>query len=125
MKIYYGYGKPIEVSDEWHDILIAEDHNLDNHERTETRRHCSLGEDNTPMHGSLENEMTLRDFRERALSEPAEITKEELRGIIAAKAESGFRTEVKALLKKHGSGNLTSVPPENYATLKADAEALQ
>ena len=56
--------------------------------------------------------------------ETAEITKEELRGIIAAKAESGFRTEVKVLLKKYGSGNLTSVPPENYAALKADAEAL-
>jgi RNA polymerase sigma factor (sigma-70 family) len=42
MKIYYGYGQPIEVTDEWNDILLSEDRQERNGDQTETRRHCSL-----------------------------------------------------------------------------------
>ena len=68
MKIYYGYGQPIEITDEWHEILIAEDHDLENHERTETRRHSPHDLFELPSLFSLESEVALRDFRKRAVA---------------------------------------------------------
>ena len=42
MKTYYGYGEPIEVSDEWSEILLAADREITNNDKQQTRRHCSL-----------------------------------------------------------------------------------
>ena len=55
-------------------------------------------------------------------------SKEDVRGILAAKAsEAGgrFRTEVKALVRKYGNGgNLTDVPTEHYSDLVKEVEGL-
>ena len=42
MKIYTGFGNPIEVTDEWYEILIDRDRIIYNNDQSETRRHCSL-----------------------------------------------------------------------------------
>ena len=42
MKIYTGFGSPIEVTDEWFDILIDCDRIIYNNDQAQTRRHCSL-----------------------------------------------------------------------------------
>lgn len=55
-------------------------------------------------------------------------SKEDVRGILAAKAnEAGgrFKTEVKALVKKYGNGgSLTDVPEESYPALIKEVEGL-
>lgn len=52
------------------------------------------------------------------------VTIEEVRAVLSAKMEAGKRKEVKALLMKYDSGKLSGVKPEDYAALKAEAEAL-
>lgn len=52
------------------------------------------------------------------------VTIEEVRAVLSAKMEGGKRKEVKALLMKYDSGKLSGVKPEDYAALKAEAEAL-
>lgn len=55
-------------------------------------------------------------------------SKEDVRGILAAKvAEAGgrFKTEVRAIVRKYGSGgSLTDVPAENYPDLVKEVEGL-
>ena len=53
-----------------------------------------------------------------------EISIEEVRALLASKAQAGKRREVKELLLKYDSGRLSGVKPEDYAALMADAEAL-
>lgn len=52
------------------------------------------------------------------------ISIEEIRAVLASKAQGGKRREVKELLLKYDSGKLSGVKPEDYAALMADAEAL-
>ena len=52
------------------------------------------------------------------------VTIEDVRAVLSAKMEAGKRKEVKALLMKYDSGKLSGVKPEDYAALKAEAEAL-
>lgn len=59
-----------------------------------------------------------------AAVEAPSITIEEVRAVLSAKMEAGKRKEVKALLMKYDSGKLSGVKPEDYAALKAEAEAL-
>lgn len=60
--------------------------------------------------------------------ETTHYSKEDVRGILAAKAnEAGgrFKTEVKALVKKYGNGgSLTDVPDESYPALIKEVEGL-
>ena len=50
---------------------------------------------------------------------------EEVRGILAEKARSGFRAEVKALLTAHGFKQLSDITdPSLFAALVAEAEEL-
>ena len=50
---------------------------------------------------------------------------EEVRGILAEKARSGFRAEVKALLTAHGFKQLSDITdPSVFAALVAEAEEL-
>ena len=56
--------------------------------------------------------------------EKKEISIEEVRAVLATKTQAGKRREVKELLLKYDSGNLSGVKPENYAALLADAEEL-
>lgn len=55
---------------------------------------------------------------------PAKVwTLEEVRAILAEKARKGYRSEVKALLSKHGAAQLSDISDsEVLATLVAEAE---
>lgn len=55
---------------------------------------------------------------------PKEITKEQVRGILAAKSSAGYSDEVRALLAKYGAKQLKQVDPKDYADLIKDAEAI-
>ncbi len=51
-------------------------------------------------------------------------TKEDIRGVLAAKSAAGFKKEVKELLKKFGAQQLKQVKPEDYAALLKEAEVI-
>lgn len=61
----------------------------------------------------------------KAPAEPApSYTKEDVRGVLAAKSAAGFKKEVKELLEKFGAQQLKQVKPEDYATLLKEAEVI-
>lgn len=49
-------------------------------------------------------------------------SKEEVRGILAGKSAKGYGKEVKALLSKYGADKLSTLNPEHYAAVVAEAE---
>ncbi len=51
-------------------------------------------------------------------------TKEEARDILIAIRAKGFNDQIRAILTKHGYEKFTSVPPEEYPAIIAEAEAL-
>lgn len=53
-----------------------------------------------------------------------QITIEQVRAVLAAKSQEGKTREVKALLMKYDAGKLSSVKPEDYASLIKEAEVL-
>jgi hypothetical protein len=53
-----------------------------------------------------------------------QITIEQVRAVLAAKSQDGKTREVKALLMKYDAGKLSSVKPEDYASLIKEAEVL-
>lgn len=53
-----------------------------------------------------------------------QITIEEVRAVLAAKSQEGKTREVKALLMKYDAGKLSSIKPEDYASLLKEAEVL-
>ena len=58
-------------------------------------------------------------------AEPAPTyTKEDVRGVLAAKSAAGFKKEVKELLEKFGAQQLKQVKPEDYAALLKEAEVI-
>lgn len=66
-----------------------------------------------------------------AESQPAPVGKkdktyafEDIRGLLAEKARSGGREEVKALLQKFGAARLSDVDPANYGALAVEAEKI-
>ena len=52
-------------------------------------------------------------------------TLEEVRGILADKASSGFREAVQALIKKHGANRLSDIDPSEYDVLIKEARGLK
>ena len=52
-------------------------------------------------------------------------TLEEVRGILADKASSGFREAVQTLIKKHGANRLSDIDPSEYDALIKEARALK
>ena len=59
------------------------------------------------------------------LPEAKTFTKEEVRSVLAGLAQNGYREESKALVRKYADGgSLTDVPPECYADLILEAEAI-
>ena len=52
------------------------------------------------------------------------VTLEQVRAVLAEKSHDGFTADVRALLQKYGAEKLSSVDPEKYADLLADAEVL-
>ena len=66
--------------------------------------------------------------KEEPTPEPPKIhtpTLEEVRGILADKASSGFREAVQALIKKHGANRLSDIDPSEYDALIKEARALK
>lgn len=51
-------------------------------------------------------------------------TKEDVRGVLAAKSAAGFKKEVKELLERFGAQQLKQVKPEDYAALLKEAEVI-
>lgn len=52
------------------------------------------------------------------------ITLEQVRAVLAAKAQAGKQPEVKALITKHGGQKLTDLKPSCYEDLLKEAEVL-
>ena len=52
-------------------------------------------------------------------------TLEEVRGILADKASSGFREAVQSLIKRHGVGRLSDIDPTQYDALIQEARAIK
>ena len=50
---------------------------------------------------------------------------EEVRGILADKASSGFREMVQTLIKKYGANRLSDIDPSKYDALIKEARALK
>ena len=62
---------------------------------------------------------------EAAKAEPApSYTKEDVRGVLAAKSAAGFKKEVKELLEKFGAQQLKQIDPKDYAALLKEAEVI-
>lgn len=62
---------------------------------------------------------------EEAPAAPApSYTKEDVRGVLAAKSAAGFKKEVKELLEKFGAQQLKQVKPKDYAALLKEAEVI-
>lgn len=60
-----------------------------------------------------------------AKTEPAPTyTKEDVRGVLAAKSAAGFKKEVKDLLEKFGAQQLKQIDPKDYAVLLKEAEVI-
>ena len=49
---------------------------------------------------------------------------EEVRAVLAEKANAGYIAEVKALIRERGAGRLSEVEPAEYPVLLAEAESL-
>lgn len=56
--------------------------------------------------------------------EPKTYSKEDVRGILSGKSASGYGKEVKSLLAKYGADKLSTLNPDNYAAVVAEAEAI-
>lgn len=56
---------------------------------------------------------------------PQTLTLEEVRGILADKASSGFREAVQTLIKKHGVNRLSDINPSVYDALIAEVRVLK
>jgi len=52
-------------------------------------------------------------------------TLEEVRGILADKASSGFREAVQMLIKKHSANRLSDIDPSEYAVLITEVRAIK
>ena len=60
----------------------------------------------------------------KAEAEAVKPTLEDVRKVLTEKSRNGKTSEVKALLKKHGSNRLSEVYPDDYEDLLKEAEGL-
>lgn len=58
-------------------------------------------------------------------TKPQAPTLEEVRGLLADKASSGFREAVQSLIKKHGANRLSDIDSAEYAVLITEVRALK
>ena len=56
---------------------------------------------------------------------PQPPTLEEVRGILADKASSGFREAVQTLIKRRGASRLSDIDPSEYAALMKEVRELK
>ena len=66
----------------------------------------------------------LEEKKEAPVKEEKTYSKEEVRGVLAGKSAKGYGKEVKALLSKYGADKLSTLNPEHYAAIIADAEEI-
>lgn len=66
----------------------------------------------------------LEKKNEAPKNEEKTYSKEDVRGILAGKSAKGYGKEVKALLSKYGADKLSTLSPEHYAAVVADAEEI-
>lgn len=57
-------------------------------------------------------------------SQSKNYSKEDVRGILSSKSASGYGKEVKALLKKYGADKLSTLNPDDYASVVSEAEVI-
>jgi hypothetical protein len=79
-------------------------------------------------HSSDDASGDVEQQNEEPTSEPSKVhvpTLEEVRGILADKASSGFREAVQLLIKKHGANRLSDIDPSEYAVLITEVRALK
>ena len=60
----------------------------------------------------------------KAEAKAVKLTLEDVRKVLTEKSRAGKTSEVKALLKKHGSNKLSVVNPDDYEELLKEAEGL-
>ncbi len=62
---------------------------------------------------------------EPAPAEPEKVyTLQEVRAMLKAKTDQGYRAEVKALLKVHGAERLPDIDPKEYPAMMKEAEEI-
>lgn len=66
----------------------------------------------------------LEEKKELPAKKEKTYTKEDVRGVLAGKSAKGYGKEVKALLSKYGADKLSTLSPEHYAAVVADAEGI-
>ena len=78
--------------------------------------------------GMIKAANTLKDIFSSTEEVPAKTapsyTKEDVRGVLAAKSAAGFKKEVKELLEKFGAQQLKQIDPKDYAALLKEAEVI-
>lgn len=52
------------------------------------------------------------------------LTLEEVRAVLADKSRSGYSSEVRELLKKHGADRLSEIDPSEYVAVAVEAEVI-
>jgi len=60
----------------------------------------------------------------KAEAKTVKLTLEDVRKVLTEKSRAGKTSDVKALLKKHGSNKLSEVNPDDYEELLKEAEVL-
>ena len=60
----------------------------------------------------------------KAEAKTVKLTLEDVRKVLTEKSRAGKTSDVKALLKKHGSNKLSEVNPDDYEELLKEAEGL-
>lgn len=60
----------------------------------------------------------------KAEAKAVKLTLEDVRKVLTEKSRAGKTSDVKALLKKHGSNKLSEVNPDDYEELLKEAEGL-
>lgn len=66
----------------------------------------------------------IEEKKETPVKEEKTYSKEDVRGVLAGKSAKGYGKEVKALLSKYGAEKLSTLSPEHYAAVIADAEEI-
>ena len=80
--------------------------------------------------GSASKEEARTAQREKPAEEPASVepekvyTLQEVRAMLKAKTDQGYRTDVKALLKAHGAERLPDIDPKEYPAMMKEAEGI-
>lgn len=64
------------------------------------------------------------EITNKRVEKKVEISKEDVRAVLAKKSQEGKIKEVKALLNKYGAEKLTSVKTEDYENVLKEAEVL-